>query len=138
MAAHGLRARIEAETRKALAKVSERKWPVENCVVFVADIYLASGLPDLIANYRGTYETEDQAYEVMGLFGMHGLHVRAAKKAGWPRIIASEALNGDWGLYETERGPSSVIKYGGFWVGSRQGGYSVGDDKKLIAAWKVC
>jgi hypothetical protein len=138
VATDGLRARIEEETRKALASVSERKWPVENCVVFVADIYIAAGLPDLISNYRGTYRTEEEAYEVMGLFGMHGLHVRSAKRIGWPRIKASEAQNGDWGLYETDQGPSSVIKYGGFWVGSRQDGYSVGDDTKLIAAWKVC
>jgi hypothetical protein len=140
VADHGLilRDRIRQETAKALQTAPLRKWPVENCVVFCADIYLAAGLPDLITNYRGTYRTEEEAYRVMGLFGMHGLHVRCAKKMAWPRIAVAGAQDGDWGLCRTERGPSSSIRYGGFWINSRVGGYAVLDDRNLLAAWKVC
>lgn len=137
MAALVTREIISEETKKAIDTAHLRRWPVENCVVFCADIYVASGFPDPIRNYRGRYETEDQAYEVMGLFGITGLHARCAKRMGWPRIACEEAQDGDWGLNQTDMGPSSVIRYGGMWVGSREGGYAVSNNDTLIAAWKV-
>lgn len=138
MAALITRRRISEETKKAMDAAHLRRWPIENCAVFCADIYVAAGFDDPIRNYRGRYQTEEQAYEVLGLFGMHGLHVRCARLMGWPRIARDEAQDGDWGLNQTEMGPSSVIRYGGMWVGSRDGGFSVVGDEKLIAAWKVC
>ncbi len=137
MASFLTRQRISEETKKAIATAHLRKWPVENCVVFCADIYIASGFSDPIRDYRGRYQTEEQAYEVLGLFGMHGLHVRCARLMGWSRIDIEDVQDGDWGLNQTELGPSSVIRFGGMWAGSRDGGFSVSNDETLIAAWKV-
>jgi hypothetical protein len=135
-AARLIRERIRIETAKALTLAPYRQWPVENCVVFCADIYVAAGFQDPIIEYRGKYHTEAEAYELMGQFGMHGLHARCAKRMGWKRTDAHE--DGDWGLVRTEAGPSSAIRYGGHWVNSRVGGFAVVEAKDLIAAWKVC
>lgn len=135
-AARLIRSRIVDETAKALTLAPHRKWPIENCVVFCADIYVASGFQDPIIAYRGKYQTEAQAYQLMGLFGMYGLHARCAKRMGWHRT--EEHQDGDWGLVRTEAGPSSAIRYRGNWVNSRVGGFAVIEAKDLIAAWKVC
>lgn len=138
MADLGLRERIAKATLAAIDISPLRKWPIENCVVFCADIYVEAGFADPIANYRERYRTEEEAYEVMGLFGMHGLHVRVAKKMGWPRIEVSEARDGDWGLCKSEAGPTSAIRFRNAWVNSREGGFAVLTDADVIAAWKVC
>lgn len=133
----GVRSRIKEETRRALLTVCERNWPIENCVVFCADIYCASGFADPIADYRGTYTTETEAYARLGLFGVAGLHARCAKAMGWPRIAMSAAEDGDWGLGNTPAGLSSCIRYRGAWVNSRIGGFALLDARQMIAAWKV-
>lgn len=137
MAADLVRARIREETRAALATAARRSWPVENCVVFTADIYMAAGLPDLIAAYRGRYRTTEEAHALVGRFGLAGFMARIARKHGFRRIEPLEAEDGDWGINGTENGPSAVIRYAGLWVGSRIGGYAVSDDRRMIAAWKV-
>lgn len=133
-----LREKIEAETKAALLTVSARIWPIENCVVFCADIYCAAGFADPIADYRDTYTTEAEAYARLGLFGVAGLHARVAKAMGWKRIEVPRAQDGDWGLGGTAEGPTSCIRYRGAWVNSRIGGFALIDAKQMIAAWEVC
>lgn len=138
MASFGLRERVLSEIPKAIENAPLRSWPVENCVVFCADIYRAAGFEDPISSYRGKYETEAEAYEVMGLFGIHGLHVRVAKIMGWPRIKVEDAKDGDWGLCRSPAGPTSAIRFHGGWVNSRDGGFALLTDDDVIAVWKVC
>lgn len=133
-----LRKNIEAQTKLALLTVCARNWPIENCVVFCADIYLAAGFVDPIARYRSTYTTEAEAYARLGLFGVAGLHARVAKAMGWERIDVARAQDGDWGLGHTNAGPTSCIRYRGAWVNSRIGGFALLDARQMIAAWKVC
>lgn len=93
------------------------QWGVHDCALFAAGCIEAITGQDVATQFRGTYATEDDAYEVIQTFAGAGLHALAEKIADTFKFVEVEAnfaQRGDAALCEeTERNVLGVIDFSG-------------------------
>lgn len=107
------------------------EWGKSDCALATADIYVAAGMPDPAASFRGRYSTRIGAYRKLGRNGL----LAAVAALGWPETAKPE--EGDLGLMQTPEGPCCVIFYQGFWVGRVDRGYAAYGAGAAFISWRA-
>jgi hypothetical protein len=134
-----LRKRLAGEIGAALTRwcQSDMVWGEDDCLMALANIYMAALGVDPAAAWRGRYRTERGARRLMGKGGVLKATTKGAGSVGWRRIAPAKALPGDLGVARTVNGAAGVIRHGDYWIGRRDRGFSAVDDRAVAAAWRV-
>lgn len=129
--------RFELEIGAAIQRWTGKpvKWGKDDCLIALADIYLAIDGIDLAARFRGRYRGEKGARRELGRRGALGACAAAARRLGYVQINPARALSGGLGLAPTPAGPTGVIRYRGFWIGRADCGFRSFASDQLIRAW---
>jgi len=118
---------LEVQMNKAKSRdiSSAMQYGTDDCLLWLADIYLPVLGVDLAADFRGQYDCQERAMELLGWRGVPGALINAAKKMSWDRINPLRAETGDLGMVLTPNGYAGVIKYGPFWIGRHDEGFAM-------------
>ncbi|HWY14442.1 MAG TPA: hypothetical protein VNX86_04790 [Rhizomicrobium sp.] len=114
-------------------------WGVHDCATFIADWYVAAtGAPDPIAEYRGTYADEAQCLARWGRGYVLRMATRVIARLGLPRTIAP--VEGDIGLVALREGMDRTvccaIRTRG-WVMRGETGLTRLPVKDALSAWRI-
>lgn len=74
------------------------QWGVQDCVTFAADVAQALTGVDLIARYRGTYDSEEGAAAIVGDIGLQAFLTVLMEENGAAECPLPFAQRGDWAL----------------------------------------
>lgn len=113
----------------------------DDCLMFCASWVEHVTGSDPVADFRGTYGTEEEAHAIVDEHGgMVALVDEMAARAGFERI--DDPQDGDIGIIVAPAGMAGsikeigAIKFGPLWVAIGPGGVR-GKRAECIAAWKV-
>jgi hypothetical protein len=112
-------------------------WGFDDCLMWLADIYVEALGRDPAEAYRGRYRTAAGACHVLGCGGVPAALEACGVEMDWPEIDPKQASVGDLGMIDTLEGAAGVIFYQGFWVGRVDYGFSVWRTPCVTRAWRV-
>lgn len=115
-------------------------WGHDDCALSIANIDREVLGIDPAQHLRGHYHDQDGALRIMGVRGVYGVAVDAARRMGWRPIDRGRivnALDGDRAVALGPAGVSCVIRLERFWVGRFQRGEVVLMDRNILRAWSV-
>lgn len=112
------RERFRVAIQAAAAECAKRdaEWGLDDCMMFVADVDVACGLPDPAEGYRGTYRSYRDLVRLLGEGGVEAVAIAAAERLGWREVNPDKAQCGDRGIVITDRGPAAALCLGRLWV----------------------
>lgn len=111
-----------------------------DCCTFPADWCIASGLPDPMAHWRASYDTEDEALVfIREAGGLVKLFDCGMSSAGISRRVG-EPVAGDLGVIRIGEHEAGAIFTGRRWafVAKRGVGFASIDPDFIVAVWAVC
>lgn len=112
-------------------------WGRDDCLMWLADIYLEATGVDPAGPWRGRYASRAGALRLLGAGGVRAAVHDAARRMGWQPVAPDQAEAGALGLIETEDGPAGVIFDGRIWVGRVDYGFSGWHGALVAEAWSV-
>lgn len=95
--------RVQGWPERLAAFLAERQerpfaWGEQDCVSLAADAAVVLTGRDPLAAYRGRYESEDDAYALVGEDGLVAFVARLMAEFGAPECPVSLAQRGDWAM----------------------------------------
>lgn len=122
------------------ASAARRREPgVWDCCTFPAAWAIANGYPDPMADWRGQYETEAQALDLIADGGgLADLFARGLDAAGLPRA-AGEFVPGDIGVVQLLGEQAGAVYTGKRWalVADRGMAFASIGAEFIVRAWRV-
>lgn len=139
-----MRDRLEAAVLKWMDDCEEpMRWGHDDCALSFANIVLDALKYDPGAQWRGQYETREQAHKAVGAVGLGLAFKMLARKYGWKRINPFNGQVGDPGLAllpvsETESMVTTMICWKqGLWLARSESGYAALPMGHIRLAWSL-
>lgn len=127
---------IEAAAERA--QMADMRYGVDDCCLWVADIVVAHGGPDLAQPFRG-YTSKTGAAMRLHRYAGGGLLEAAQKRAGelLLKIIRQDYRDGDVGLVTNAAGHLMALFIGGRWLARTAQGVNFTPAHCTILAWRL-
>lgn len=134
-----MRERLALRISEAKAKASgvPACTGIDDCVLWIANIYCPILGRDPAARYRGMYYSLDAADRLLRGCGIGPAVMRAARQMGWSRIHPATADVGDFALVAVAGEINAAIFDGQLWVRRIDGGYAGYPHAMVRKAWDV-
>lgn len=109
------------------------KWGTNDCCIFAGDAVLAITGTDLVAEFRGKYQTEDGSKKAIGGATVAGL---VTQKLGKP-VHWTHLQRGDVAMFEQENGKTLGLCVGAKLVTPGEDGLVFTSIDKAILGWRI-
>jgi hypothetical protein len=110
---------------------------IDDCLMWLANIYVEALGVDPAAPYRGRYRTPRGALRVLGKGGVAEALAETAGRMAWAPILPPAAQVLDLGMIETAEGPAGAICAGEYWMSRFEYGFAASRLTFIDAAWRV-
>jgi hypothetical protein len=120
------------------AQMADMRYGVDDCCLWVADIVMAHGGPDLAEPFRG-YASQTGAAMRLRRYAGGGLLEAAQKRAAELdlRIVRHDWRDGDVGLVTNAGGHLMALFYKERWLARSAQGLNVAPRHATILAWRL-
>lgn len=126
------------EAAAEAAQMADMRYGVDDCCLWVADIVIAHGGPDLAQPFRG-YTSKTGAAMRLRRYAGGGLLEAAQKRASELdlKIIRQDWRDGDVGLVTNPAGHLMALFYQGRWLARTGSGVNFTQGHSAILAWRL-